>query len=297
MRILTNPGSNLGDELALRLDVDVTPQKIMVDGIPHDTRNGVDLRAVDRWIAGAAKHPSVQGTTEAEFEEWFTRLTRRDREVLAVMTSRQLIGSHDAAVAAAARLKTGPAAELREGTIEVIDTGLTDVGAGLITVAAAQWRRTGLGVAKVAACCRAMAKGGRSIITVATLENLIKGGRASWLQGWVANFLNVRPLLSMEDGKAVSVGRVSGSADPTRRAVEWLAERIEPKRRLWVGLAHGDVEPLAQRTLEALEARFTVEYAMVRPLAPSIYLHVGRGALAVFAFTVDGLPAPLTPPS
>lgn len=43
MRILTNPGSNLTDEVAHSLDVDLTPQKIVVDGISHDTRNALDF--------------------------------------------------------------------------------------------------------------------------------------------------------------------------------------------------------------------------------------------------------------
>jgi DegV family protein with EDD domain len=296
MRILTNPGSNLGEALEHDLDVDVTPQKIVVDGISHDTRNAVDLKKVDKWVATAAQHPFVQGTTEPEFDEAFSRLLRKDPEVLAVMTSRQLIGSHDAAVAAAAKLKRSGDAQLAAGRIEVVDTTVTDVGAGLVTLAAVQWRKAGLPLEKVAEACRAFVKGGRSIVTVATLENLIKGGRATWLQGWVANFLNVRPLLSFEGGKPVSVGRVSASADPAKRVVEWLAERFEPKKRVWVGIAHGDVEPLARQAEAALKAHFTVEFSMVRALSPSIYLHVGRGGLAVFLHPLEGLPT-LTPPA
>ncbi len=141
-----------------------------------------------------------------------------------------------------------------------------------------------------------MVKGGRNIITLATLENLIKGGRATWLQGWVGNFLNVRPLLSMEEGKANSVGRMRGGADAPKRACEWLGERLDPSKKVWVGITHGDVEPLAKAALEQLRARFNVEYSLVRPLTPSIYLHVGRGGLAVFVYPVEGLPQPLMPP-
>lgn len=296
MRILTNPGSNLGEELEHDLDVDVTPQKIVVDGISHDTRNAVDLQKVDKWVSTAAQHPFVQGTTEPEFDEAFSRLLRKDPEVLAVMTSRQIIGSHDAAVAAAAKLKASPDPQLKTARIEVVDTTVTDVGAGLVTLAAVQWRKAGLPLEKVAEGCRAFVKVGRSIVTVAMLDNLIKGGRATWLQGWVANFLNVRPMLSFEGGKPVSVGRMSASADPAKRAFEWLAERVEPKQRLWVGIAHGDVEPVARQAEALLKAHFTVEFAMVRALSPSIYLHVGRGGLAIFVHPLDSLPFPLTPP-
>lgn len=288
MRILTNPGSNLTDEVAHSLDVDLTPQKIVVDGISHDTRNALDFSTIDRWVKGAAKHPFVQGTTEPEFAEHFARLVKKDPEVLTIMTSRQIIGSHDAAVAAAGKVK--------DARIEIVDTTVTDVGAGLVTLAAVQWRKAGLPMQAIAAACRAFVASGRSLVTVATLENLIKGGRASFLQGWVANFLNVRPLLSFEGGKPVSVGRVSASVDSAKRVDDWFAERFEPKERVWVGIAHGDVEPLANRTIALLKERFTVEFALVRPLSPSIYLHVGRGGMGVFVHAVSKLPHPLAAP-
>lgn len=288
MRILTNPGSNLSDELAHALDVDLTPQKIVVDGISHDTRNALDFSTVDRWVRAAVTHPSVQGTTRAEFNEHFARLAKKDREILAIMTSRQIIGSHDAAVAAAT--------DIKDASIAVVDTTVTDVGAGLVTLAAVQWRKAGLSLEQIVTACRAFVASGRNLVTVATLENLIKGGRASFLQGWVANFLNVRPLLSFESGKAVSVGRVSASADAAKRVDAWFSERLEPKERVWVGIAHGDVEALAHRTAALLRERFTVEFALIRPLSPSIYLHVGRGGMGVFVHPLARLPVALTAP-
>jgi DegV family protein with EDD domain len=297
MRILTNPGSNISDDLALKLDVDLTPQKIVVDGISHDTRNALDLTQVDRWVKSAAQHPFVQGTTEAEFADHFARLAKKDPEILAVMTSRQIIGSHDAAVAAASAMKNSPDPALKAAKIEIVDTMVTDVGAGLVTLAAVQARKAGLSLADTAKFCRAFAQGGRSTISVAVLENLIKGGRASFLQGWVANFLNVRPLLSFDGGKPASVGRVSAKADPAEKLSEWLGERFDKGTAVWVGIAHGDVEEKAKQTLVRLKERLSVEFAMVRPLSPSIYLHAGRGAVAVFVYPLDRLPHRPTSPN
>jgi len=159
-----------------------------------------------------------------------------------------------------------------------------------------QWRSTGLPLDVVAAACRAFVQAGRSIITVATLDNLIKGGRASFFQGWVANFLNIGPLLSFDGGEPASVGRVSASGDMAKRVDEWLADRVDSKQRVWVGIAHGDVEPLAQRTLALMKERDAVEFSMVRPLSSSIYLHIGRGSMVVFIHRLEKLPHPLTPP-
>ncbi len=294
VRIVTNPGSNLEVRWTDELNVELAPQKIVVDGVPHDTRNVLELSTVDRWVKNAARHPFVQGTSEAEFIELFTRLCRADPEVLVVMTSRHLIGSHDAAVAAAAKLSSDQALAAK---IEIIDTTVTDLGAGLVTLAAAQWREAGLPLAEVATCCRAMVKEGRNVVTVATLENLIRGGRASFLQGWLANFLNVRPILGFEGGKAVSIGRMRASSDVPRVVLDRLHAWIEPGRRVWVGIAHGGVEALAERTLAAIGASYEVAFSTVRPLSASIYLHGGPGSQAIFVYPVDRLPRPLAKPA
>lgn len=74
VRIITNPGSNLDDDEVHRHDVEVMPQKVVVDGISHDTRNDLgNFEKIDRWVKSAQRHPTVQGTA------WNTRSCGRSR--------------------------------------------------------------------------------------------------------------------------------------------------------------------------------------------------------------------------
>lgn len=289
MRIVTNPGSNLDEDETLSRDIDLTPQKIVVDGISHDTRNTIDFAQVDGWVKKAIKHPQVQGTTEQDFVEYFTRLVKKDPEVLCVMTSKKLIGSHDAALSAAARLKSSPDPDVRRAQIEVVDTMVTDVGAGLCTLAAVQARKAGLSLKDSAAFVRAFAQRTRNVVSVATLENLIKGGRASFLQGFVANFLNIRPMLSFQEGSVTSVAKMSGKADPAEKMDEYLSSRLDPKTKVWLAISHGNAPEKAKAVAARLQERYQCEYVLVRPLSPSIYLHIGPGGIAAFVLPLDGL--------
>ena len=296
MRIVTNPGSNLDEDMTLSKDIDLTPQKIVVDGISHDTRNTIDFAQVDGWVKRAIKHPQAQGTTEQEFVEHFTRLVKKDPELLCVLTSRKLIGSYDAAVAAATKLKQGSDPVLKAARIELVDSMVTDLGAGLVTLAAVQARKAGLSLKDAATFARAFAERGRNVVTVATLENLIKGGRASFLQGWVGNFLNIRPMISIIEGATTSVAKMSGKADIVEKMDEYLSSRVDPKTPVWLGVAHGNVPDKAKAVAARLQERYRCEYTLVRPLAPSIYLHVGPGGVAAFVYPLEGLSFRPTPP-
>lgn len=296
MRIVTNPGSNLDEETTLAKEIDLTPQKIVVDGISHDTRNTIDFGQVDNWVKRAIKHPQVQGSTEQDFVEYLTRMVKKDPEVLCVMTSRKLIGSHDAALAAVEKIKQSPVAEVRAARIEVVDSMVTDVGAGLVALAAVQARKAGLSLRDTAVFLRAFAARSRNVIAVATLDNLIKGGRASFLQGWVGNFFNIRPIISIIDGSISSVSRMSSKGDMVQKLDDYLTTRLDPKTPVWLGVAHGNAPDKAKAVAERLQERYRCEFVMVRPLSPSIYLHMGSGAVGAFLLPLDGLSFRPTPP-
>ncbi|MBL8913181.1 MAG: DegV family protein [Archangium sp.] len=290
MRIVTNPGSNLDEDLTLALDVDLVPQKIIVDGISRDTRGTIDFAQVDDWVKKALKHPHVQGTTEAEFVDYFGNLIKKDPELLVVMTSRKLIGSHDAAVAASKKIAGAK--------IEVVDSLVTDVGAGLATLAAVQARAAGLELAKTAAFVRKFVARGRNAFQVATLDNLIKGGRVGAVQAFVANFLNIRPILSVDDGLVTSVAKTSAKADPAEKLTEYLTQKMDAKQPVWIAVSHGRAPEVAERVATRLKEAFPKhEYALVRPLSPSIYLHLGPGAVTAWVYPLDGLDLRLKAPS
>ena len=215
MRLLTNPGSNLSPEVIARYEVSVTPQKIVVDGVEHDTRDGVDFATIDTWVRTAREHPYVLGTSAAQFAGFFRDLAKEDREILAVMTSRKIIQSHDAAVAAARTLKTQAA--FADLDVAVADTGSTDVGAGLAVILAGEARAAGLSLADTADLLEAYRRESRTAFTVESLEFLVKGGRATTLRAFLANLLKVRPLIGFEDGELKAMGKMPASSDPAPR--------------------------------------------------------------------------------
>lgn len=296
MRIVTNPGSNLDEDFAHAKDVDLLPQKIVVDGISHDTRNTIDFSQVDAWVKKAAKHPVVQGTTEQECLDLFSRLAKKDKELLVVMSSRKIIGSHDAAVAAGKQLMRSSDPALAGVKVEVVDSYLTDAGAGLVTLAAVQARRAGLSLQATAEFARTFARRNVNTMALATLENLIKGGRASFLQAWVANFLNIRPLISFVDGALESVGRMSSKADMADKLDEHFSSRIDPKTAVWLAISHGNAPDKAQHVARRLQERYRCEFTLMRPLSTSIYLHAGPGSVLAMMLPLDGLPFRPTPP-
>jgi DegV family protein with EDD domain len=293
MRLLTNPGANLPPELVERYSIALTSSTIVVDGEQHDCRSEVALQQVDRWVEHAHEHPYVLGTSAAEFVGQMVALVKEDPELLVVMSSRKIIQSYEAALSAVRTLDGANAHD--ELRVRVVDSLSTDLGLGLLVLAGAEAARAQRGLDETADLLESMAACGRLAVIPRTIENLVRGGKASFLRGWMANMLGLRPILSFVEGEVQAVGKCSSKDDHPEVLAQWFSDHVHAKR-VWVGIMHGDVPDDAARLLGCLRERFEVSHALVRPTAATVYLHVGPGALGAVVYPLDDLPStPLVP--
>ena len=288
-KLVINSGPNLSPELVTHYGLEVLPIRLIVDGEEHEIAD-VEQADVDRWIQSAKEFPYLLSTSAAECAAGFLRAGERSSELLALMTSRKLMQSYDAAKAAIRTLEHH--AKGRSMSVTLVDTGSTDVAAGLSVIYAAEALAAGHSVQEAAQWTEAFASHTTSVFALRTLENITKGGRASFLKSWLANLLKVRPLLSFVDGEIASVGRYSANEDPVEALLRWLAENLgfDERRPVWVAVGHGGCLDDAERLLERLHGVFDVRYGLVRPLVPSVYLHGGAGSLIATVVPLDVLP-------
>lgn len=292
VRILTNPGSNLSEPMLAHYDILLSRQQIVVDGVDHDTRRDIPLGQVDQWVQSAKNFPKVVGSTSVDMLPLLTSALQRDPSLLIVTTSRRLIQTYDSASAALEKLR----ALHPEAKVGLVDSKTTDVGAGLIALAAAEAARQGWSLGDTVKLLDTMAAGARMLVYAHTLENMHKSGRATFLKAWVAQVLKVRPLVAMDDGALRVCGRVKLDEDIVPALLEQTLERVPAGSRIWLGVAHSNDPALAERCRRLYAETFDVAYTMIRPLSASIYLYAGPGALCVAAVPIDGLPkSPPTP--
>lgn len=285
---MTNAGSNIAPEVAAHYGISVLPVRIVAGNESRDVRE-VTLEDVDTWVRNESRFPYLLGTSAAEFAAHFLAVGKRDPNVLVLMTSRKLMQSYDSARAAVRTVKGHPQGEALQ--LEVVDTAATDVASGLSVIYAAEAQRAGQPFEALRGLTEAFAARVRSVFAVRTLENITLGGRASFLKAWIANVLKVRPLLTLEDGEIVPMGRYPAEGDPVEFIVQGIVERVgDSPGPIWLAIGHGGCPEDARRLTERLRARFDVQFVLHRPLAAGVYLHGGPGSLIASVARLDGLP-------
>ncbi len=123
------------------------------------------------------------------------------------------------------------------------------------------------------------------LFTVETLEYLQRGGRIGKAQAIAGSLLNLRPVLSVEDGEVVAVARVRGKQKALAEFERRFVEATTDGPGLRVAIAHADAEEWVGTLSElAWRVRPKAEIEFTSTLGAVVGTHAGPGAVGFFWF-------------
>jgi DegV family protein with EDD domain len=288
MQIITNPGSNVSPELCHRYRIALTSQmrqQLISDGVTHELREPVSHDILDSWVQKSKVYPTIVGTSAADTLQTFLAAAKSSTELLNIVSSRRIVGTYQAAIAASKTLRSRPT--FAKHRVEVVDSCMTDVGAGMLTIYAAAQAQRGGSVDVLAPKLRNMATGAFFGCIPESLDNMVRGGHAGFIKAAMAEFLGRRPIVQIVDGTVQSTGTISTNADPATTLAKAARAQLRSAQNVWVGISHGSNSQVAARAAVELAKVFNVRYTYIRLLAPSIYLNLGRGSLLVTVLPVE----------
>jgi DegV family protein with EDD domain len=217
--------------------------------------------------------PSTSQTTPEEFKKEFAPIIAAGDSILAILISSQLSGTVDSAVQAKA--------EFPNAHIEIIDTLTTAMALGYCTLAAARAVKDGAGLADAAAVARRAVDSSGVIFVVDTLEFLRRGGRIGGAAAFVGTALNMKPLLTVKDGKVDALEKVRTKGKATARMLDIVEERIGSRRPLRIASLQAAAEEEAKALLETAGKRFSPDESVFSEVSPVIGTHVGPGTIGL----------------
>jgi DegV family protein with EDD domain len=238
-------------------------------------RDYVDLSPQDFYarLRTAVELPTTSQPTPADFAAAYDELAGYER-VFSLHIPRKLSGTWQSA---------SSAAEEHGDRVRVIDTESASAGIAMLALALQRRLDAGSSDEEIDALVERFRRDAGLVFTLDTLEYLAKGGRIGRASEMAGNLLNIKPILTLEDGEVLPLKRVRGN----RRAFKefedaFLAGSVdEPALR--VGIAHADA-PERMEALRQLVAdkrpQATIEVATT--LGPVLGTHAGPGTVGFF---------------
>ena len=285
--IVADSSADLADAVLDRHHISIVPLQVMFGN--ETFRDRVELKPEDfyRRLRIAKDLPTTSQPTPAEFVRVFRDALEEADEVVALVLSGSLSGTHQSGKAAA------KAAGLER--VYVVNTRTVSLGIGMLALRAAELAESGWRAADILAEMGRLRAQAGVFITVDRYDNLLRSGRVTRGKAWLAGVLDVKPILSLDDaGRVVPVDRVRGRDNVVPRVLSLLERRLTPRPKVVrFGVVHADAPEVAERVRTALVAAYRPRDCFVSLATGVLGTHVGEGAWAVFYQVEDGTPTRL----
>lgn len=276
VRIITDSGIDLPGELDPRLTV-------IPLGITFGTTtyaDGVDL-ANDRFYEMLIESDELPKTSQATpfvYQEVFEQVRAAGEEAVVITLSSKLSGTYQSAVTAAADFPE----------VHVVDGKNVTIGQSLLVLYALRLVDEGLGAAEIAEKVEAVVGRVCLLALLDTLEYLKRGGRIPKSVGTIGELLSIKPVVGVEDGEVVMLGKARGSKNGRNQ----LHQQVEkhgidfgmPVLLGYTGLSQKLLKKYLDDNRAIWEGKVAEEDLPITSVGATIGTHVGPGAIALAFF-------------
>jgi len=285
--VVADSSADLADTVLDRHHIALVPLQVTFGG--ETFRDRVELRPEEfyRRLRTARDLPTTSQPAPAEFVRVLRDARAEADEVVVVLLAGSLSGTLASAHAAvrAAGL-TG---------VHLVDSRSASLGLGMLALRGAELAEEGWPAAEVARELTRVRDQSGMLLTVDRYDNLLRSGRVSRGKAWIAGMLDVKPVLSLDQGgRVVPLDRIRGRDHVVPRMLALLERRLTPRPTVVrFGVAHAEAPETAERVRTALVAAYRPRDCFVSLATGVLGTHVGPGAWAIFYQVEDGTPARL----
>ncbi|WP_251862314.1 DegV family protein [Clostridium sp. Marseille-Q2269] len=171
-------------------------------------------------------------------------------------------------------------------TTYICDSKSISLGEGVILIECARMIEQGKSYEEIVNVIPKITENTKTFFVVGTLEYLKRGGRIGKVAGTIAELLNIKPIISIdnEDGKYYTYTKVRGRKQSLAKLVDIVKELLE-KSKCKIYVMHGNAEEEAKEVFEILKKLPNVTFSMLGGcISPVSGVHSGPGLVGVACF-------------
>ncbi|VEG91647.1 DegV family protein [Legionella spiritensis] len=274
--LVTDTGANIPQDIADHYQIHFIPFNIQVNGHDLLDRYGLDSELLYENLAGLPVYPTTSSPSPGIITEKLRILSRHYEHVLIVSVAQALSGTHDAIVQATRSFSN----------VHVINSRHVSGAQGLLLNHAAELIADGYSIEAIKEALQAKRSKTHMFVMVNQFDSLIRSGRVSKLKGKIAQFSQVKPILSLDpDGRVIIYDKTFSETKALVAMVQAVRDLSQPDGLDNYCIVHAGVPEKAREFAIMTTEAFGHEPAFIEPVSTGIGLHAGKGCLALAAMT------------
>ena len=271
VKIITDSVADLPSEVVEDLGITVVPLNVRFGTEVY--RDGIDLTAEQFYdkLLHSETLPVTSVPTPQAFADAYSRLAEETGEILSIILSSKLSGTHEVALQSIGLMK-------QKCRVEIIDSQWAVMAQGFIVMKAAKAAQAGASLDEVMDITRKTISRVDFRAAFDTLEYLRRGGRIGKAQAFLGSMLRVNPIITIKDGVVEPAGRTRSRAKALDHLYNFAMSYSYIEEMAVEDAACPDD---AEALVEQLNRKFPKDRIYRSKTTPVIGTHTGPGLLLV----------------
>ena len=246
IRILTDSSADMPRDLIEKYDIIELPLSVHFGNDVYLDKVDIDSKKFYSMLKEAKELPKTSQVMPDAFERVFKEELDKGNEIVCILISSNASGTCQSANIALNEFDTDK--------IHLVDSNLLCMGTGYLVIKACKLLEEGKSASEIKNALDEMKNDIMTYFTVDTLDYLVKGGRIKKTKAVLAKTLNIKPVLTVEDGLTKNIDKVRGEKKVIPYLVEKLKEELDFDRNDYITVSYSQNPERAENLVEKIKS-------------------------------------------
>ncbi|MBD7963308.1 DegV family protein [Fictibacillus norfolkensis] len=272
---ITDSTSCITQEEAKELGIHIIPVSVIMEDKIY--KDGIDITPDEFYakLENVSELPKTSQPTVGEFSDFYEVLKHNYDCGIAIHVSEKFSGTINGS-----RL----GAEMADFPVHIVDSKILSESMKQLLLKGKKLEEEGLEAEDIAAMLRETADHVKGYVCIGSLEQLRKGGRLSGASFLVGNLLQIKPILTFDNGSLVPFEKIRTLKKAESRVLALFEEAAQNKGAYSVSVVYSGSSEKAEDWLHLLKEKYPHITFNLGQLSPAIGVHVGAGTLGLLWF-------------
>jgi DegV family protein with EDD domain len=276
IKIATDSTADLPLALIKEYNIAVIPLKVFFGKDVY--REGIDITPSEFFgkLAAYDQLPATSQPSPGEFQNFYEDLTKDGSAVISIHISSLMSGTSQSALIAKSCLP--------DKDITIIDSKQVSMALGIVVLAAARAAKAGKRKEEIIDIVHTMIEKVQTYFVVDTLEYLEKGGRIGKAVAFLGTMLNIKPVLTIEDGLIAPCEKIRGKGKALEHIIGIAKDYTEKHGQLHSVILHGNVLNETVKFHQRVSEELKCPEIIIGDIGAVVGTHAGPGIIALFFY-------------
>ncbi|MDR4948323.1 DegV family protein [Neobacillus cucumis] len=272
---VTDSTAYLDEELKIHPDLYTIPLTVLLDG--EEYADGLDLTSKELFgrLKELKSPPLTSQPSIGSFHSLYEKLAKNYDRIVTVLISGKLSGTVSSSNQAAALVDI-PVATFDSQILTYPMSALIKKGMELVS--------EGHSIESMLEQLEQIRNTGETYVLVGSLEQLHRGGRMTGLQFFLGSMLNVKPIISIENGALSVKEKIRGEKKAKEKILDYFRASYEQNQFKEVYILYGLHEDQAKEWEMEIQSQFPKVRIVSCPLGAVIGVHAGENTIGISWF-------------